>query len=136
MINGSGNQQVCNTRIMGRRQPSGPRSVALHIHKMILGENLKHVFQLHMNLNLNCILCRNANPSRSVSFVSDSAPILVSASFLILVSVLALGVARRPEVAIGSHLEANIGNKLFLIRIMFSQTLPKNNTFITLTNDK
>ena len=68
---------------------------------MILGEDPKHVFQLDTNLSLSLSLCLSPNLRLSLSLVLDLA------------SFLALGLARRPEAASGSHLEANIGNSSF-----------------------
>ena len=78
--------------------------------QMILGEDPKHVFQLDTNLSLSLSLCLSPSLRLSLSLVLDLASILVSALVLVLVLVLALGSARLPEAASGSHLEANIAN--------------------------
>ena len=80
---------------------------------MILGEDPKHVFQLDTNPSLSLSICLGPSIRLSLSLVLDLASILVSALILVRALVLALGLARRPEAASGSHLEANIGNRSF-----------------------
>ena len=97
-----------------------PNRPKCHIHKkfsksMILGEDPKHVLQLDTNLSLSLSLSLCLSPSLrlGLSLVLGLASILVSALVLVQALVLALGLARRPEAASGSHLEANIGNRSF-----------------------
>ena len=77
--------------------------------KMILGKDPKHVSQLDTILSLSLSLCLSPSLRLSLSLVLDLASILVSALVVVLVLVL----ARRPEAASGSHLEATVGNCSF-----------------------